>query len=231
MRIPTGVAGGRPPRRRGREAPPGAGSLQGSPQDTRCGAQPSAGTACVGAPQDARRWDAGHGHRQGAGAQAPNPESSGCISPSGPRGRFLERARPARRPRACWLPASLLEVGICGRSRRGPLDPEAAFAGTQLSFIPPAAPLSRPQTLQFLKVAKRREGVRGGGGGAERLGRTAPGPDPDLPQRCGAAPSAGADSGAASPRYLLSESLVAEGEGRRACAQVLPQLRKVRVPC
>lgn len=126
--------------------------------------------------------------------------------------------------------------GVCSRSKcagahgggtfgsRGCSCWDPTFLGT------PAAPRRRPQTLRFLKVAKRLEagGLRSGAG---RLGRTAPGPGRALLQRCGAAPlRRGRLQGCSTP-YLLSETHVEKGVEKRTRAQVLPQLRKVRIWC
>lgn len=109
---------------------------------------------------------------------------------------------------------------MCGRLPRGPLGPEAAVAETQLSFARRAAPLRRPQTLQFLQVAKRLEVGEGTGrGGLREDSASAPCPDPPCRSAAAQPPPLGPRPGLPHLSYLLSEALVGEGKEGPAAAE------------
>lgn len=69
MRVPAGGEGQAAASEEREGGAPEAGSLKGSPQDSRRGAQPSPREACRGAPQGAPRWHPGRGDPQGLGCR------------------------------------------------------------------------------------------------------------------------------------------------------------------
>ncbi|XP_022354259.1 uncharacterized protein LOC111144311 [Enhydra lutris kenyoni] len=188
--------------------------LAGSPQDTRCGAEPGRGNL-LGRSAGRAEVGPGAGRPLEAGAQTLNPRGR---SP-GPtrRVRFPERALAGAATTCLPALGEFAGVGMCGVLSAGDTsDPIAAVAGTQLSFTRPAGPPRRPHGLQFVKVAERREAGRVRGLGVDLAALTTtpvPVPAPAWPCRSAAAqppppgrsPLRRGASGAAPTLYLLSE--------------------------
>lgn len=239
---------------RGEEGGPSAGLIGGRPLGVPAGGEGRTAVCFPGAggkrlKRRARRVTAGHAawsaagpgghsgrlHRArggGTGARATAwGWGSGAKGSGRPRAQpatgarvwSLERPGPAQRPRASPRVGPGWGGPVCARSPRlGPGDPEAAVAGTQLSSARPAAAPRRPQSLQFLKVAERPEGRREGVRGERGAGRA-------LPQRSGAAASAGRPPGLPRSLPVAGAAGRAGWRLRRTRARVWPPPREVRL--